>query len=333
MGVRLALGAVPVPPQDNKGPAAPASQVKASGPAGDVGEESLISPNDLLFIQVYDVEQLTHEYRVSPTGALAVPLLRQPVNAAGLTPLELAQLLTRKFQEAGLLTDPQITVTIRESRVHGVIISGAVHKPGMLQIQGQTTLLDVLSEGGGVTDDAGPTATITRGDVALRSLSRTAGNGVEGSQSPIPTTVIVNLKRLVEIGDESVNAEVFPGDRVNVPRAGIVYVVGAVNRSGGYVMTSDREEMTVLKALALAGDVTSTAKRTKAMIIRRNPALPNGREEIPVNINKVIAGRSPDRTLLANDILFVPDSIGMRALRRSAEAVVFVGTGLAIYRP
>jgi polysaccharide export outer membrane protein len=181
-------------------------------------------------------------------------------------------------------------------------------------------------------DDAGSTATITRGEAALRSFGLTTEKDLESSQSLIPATVTVNLKRLLETGDPSLNVEVFPGDRVTVPRAGIVYVVGAVTRSGGFPMTSAREEMTVLKALALAGDVTSTAKKKKAMIIRKTPALPGGREEIPVDLNAVLAGSSPDRALQANDILFVPDSGSKRALRRAADAAVQVGTGVVIYR-
>jgi polysaccharide export outer membrane protein len=332
VGLRLALGAALVPPQDDKVSSAPGSQVKGNGPVRDVGDETIIGPNDLLFIQVYDVDQLTREYRVSPNGLLTVPLLQEPVSAAGLTPTQLAQLLTLKFQEAGLLTNPQLTVTIRESRVHAVTIAGAVRKPQIYPIQGRTTLLDVLSQAEGVMDDAGSTATITRGEAALRSLGLTTEKDLESSQSLIPATVTVNLKRLLETGDPSLNVEVFPGDRVTVPRAGIVYVVGAVTRSGGFPMTSAREEMTVLKALALAGDVTSTAKKKKAMIIRKTPALPGGREEIPVDLNAVLAGSSPDRALQANDILFVPDSGSKRALRRAADAAVQVGTGVVIYR-
>ncbi len=90
--------------------------------------------------------------------------------------------------------------------------------------------------------------------------------------------------------------------------------------------------MTVLKALALAEDAKPTAKKKKAMILRRNSSLPDGREQIDVNLEAILNGAAPDRPLQANDILFVPESDRARALRRAAEAAVQTTTGLVIWR-
>jgi len=324
-------GSAAVSDADNGSPVA-SGPAKTGASFQERAEEAVICPDDLLFIHVFDVEQITREYRVSSTGMLTLPLLPEPVKAAGLTTTRLAQVISQKFRDAGVLTNAQVTVTIRESRVHSVVIAGAVKRPQIYPVFGRTTLLDLLSQAEGIADDAGSMATITRGEVAMRVLGSQGGENTLGSEPVVPRTVTVNLKRLLDTGDPSLNLDIYPGDRVTVPRAGIVYVVGAVNRSGGYTLTSEREEMTVLKALALAEDVKSTAKKKKAMIIRKNPSLPSGREEIKVDLEAILAGAAPDRALQVNDILFVPDSSSKKALRRAAEAAVQAATLVVVYR-
>ena len=224
-------------------------------------EETRIYPNDLLYIQVFEVEQMTREYRVTAAGTLLFPLLPEPIRAAGLTAGELADLISRKCREAGVLSHPQIDVTIRESRLHSVAVAGAVRSPQLYPVLGHTSLTDILIQAGGVADDAGSTVTITRGEVARRVLAP----GGEGTTEPAGTpsasaTVTIDLRRLLETGDSSLNVDVYPGDHVTVQRAGVIYVLGAVNRAGGYVMSEARQNMTVLKAVALAGDLKSIAK-------------------------------------------------------------------------
>jgi polysaccharide export outer membrane protein len=296
-------------------------------------EETLIYPNDLLFIQVFDVEQMSREYRVSATGTLDFPLLAEPVRVEGLTPQQLAEVISQKCIEAGVLTHPQISVTIRESRVHAVAIAGAVRNPQIYPVFGRITLLDILSQAGGVTDDAGSSVTITRGEVSRRVLaSEDGGAGEAGKSPPVPPTVSIDLRRLQETGDPSLNLEVYPGDRVTVQRSGVVYVLGAVNRAGGYVLTDARQDMTVLKAIALAGDLKSIAKSKKAMILRPSSSAPGGREEIPVDLHAMLKGHAPDKPLQSNDILFVPDSNALKALHRAGEAAVTTAGWAVIYR-
>jgi polysaccharide export outer membrane protein len=312
--------------------ASPAASEKANSPDNksdtksgvDLGslkaEETLIYPNDLLFIQVFDVDQMTREYRVSDTGTLLFPLLEEPVRVAGLTPQQAAEVISQKCIEAGVLSRPQITVSIRESRVHAVAIAGAVKSPQMYPVFGRITLLDLLLQAGGLADDAGATVTITRGEVARRVLALEGGGGVEGGKSPpVAPTVTVDLRRLQETGDPSLNVVVYPGDRVTVQRAGVVYVLGAVNRAGGYLLSEAHQDMTVLKAIALAGYLSGFAKGKKALILRPNSSAPSGRDEIPVNLMAMLKGHAPDKALQSNDILFVPDSTALKALHRAAD--------------
>jgi polysaccharide export outer membrane protein len=125
------------------------------------------------------------------------------------------------------------------------------------------------------------------------------------------------------------NVDVFPGDTVVVSRAGVVYVVGAVNHPAGFVMENN-ERLTVLQAVALAGGtkVTSSLKGTK--ILRTTS---DGIQEIPIPLNKILEAKAEDPSLKAEDVLFIPNSPGKVAAITGAQAAISVATGLAIYRP
>jgi polysaccharide export outer membrane protein len=276
------------------------------------------------------VPQISRQYRVGPSGEIILPLLPDPIAAAGLTQRQLSYLIADALRSAGLVTSPYVTIEIKESRLNSVAVVGAVKKPQIYPLFGQTTLLDVLSQAEGLAEEASNTATITRGAVALRALASAVGSqDAAGAPAPVIT---IDLKRLFETGDPTLNVPVYPGDRVMVQRAGIIYVVGAVNRAGGFPLKGDQEQMTVLKGIALAQDLKPTAIRRGAVIIRRNPGAPEGHEEIPVDLKKVLAGRAPDTSMQPNDILFVPDSTGKKALRRAAEAAIQITTGVVIWR-
>ena len=110
-------------------------------------------------------------------------------------------------------------------------------------------------------------------------------------------------------------------------------MVGAVNKPGGYTIKSAGEGLTVLQAIALAEDVKSTAKRDKTVVIRVDPTAPGGHRQTPLDLKKILAGKSADPVLEANDILFVPDSAGAKALHHGLEAALQAATWAAVYRP
>jgi polysaccharide export outer membrane protein len=301
-------------------------------PLPQPGQAYFVSPDDVLHVEIFDVPDISGDYRVSAKGTLTLPLLSNTIVGAGLTLDGLGRVIAESYRKAGVLGNPQVTVTVKESRLHSIAIVGAVNKPQIYPLFGRTTLLDLLSQAEGTADDAGGTAIITRGEISQWTLKRSGRCEGPDKRDACSPTVIVDLKKLLETGDPSLNVDLYPGDRVTVRRAGIVYVVGAVKRPGGFPLKSDQEEMTVLKAIALAEDLKPTAARKKAMIIRKNPQMPKGREEIQVNLAKVLAGQTPDLQLHANDILFVPDSAGRRALLRGADAAIYVASGLIIWR-
>ena len=292
--------------------------------SNSVEQEYLINPDDLLDLYIVDVPGLSRTYRVSPTGQITLPLLLQPLNVAGLTLNEFADLTTRELKTRGLISDPRITVNVKESRAHSVAITGAVKKPQIYFVFARTTLLDVISQAEGLSEDASSVANISRGEIAKRMLVT--------KNQPAADVIAVDLEKLLYTGDPNLNIDIYPGDRVTVAPAGIVYVVGAVNKPGGFALTANRKRLTVLQAVALAEDMKPTAVADKAMIVRRGPQYRDGREEIPVKLKAVLAGKAADVPLQVEDILFVPDSPGKKAALRGVEAAIQVATGVAIYR-
>jgi hypothetical protein len=121
------------------------------------------------------------------------------------------------------------------------------------------------------------------------------------------------------------------GDVVSIPRAGIVYVTGGgISQPGGYVLQSHGEQITVLKAVALAHGLTGFAKADNAVIMRSNPVT-GQRDAIPVRIKQIENQKTHDVLMKSNDILYIPDSKGLKVLARGAEAAISIGSGLAIY--
>jgi polysaccharide biosynthesis/export protein len=304
------------------------SQSVQTVPAGQ-SNSYLIGPDDVLSVYIVDVPELSREYRVDPTGSVSLPILSKPVSATGLTPAQFSDLLSKELKTAGLVSDPHITTSVTQSRLHAVAITGSVKKPQVYPIFTHTTLLDLLSEAEGLSDDAGNTAIVRRGDIALRNPN--VRNALGSGQSEPPTSVTVDLKKLIESGDPSLNVDIYPGDRVTIPRAAIIYVVGAVNKPGGFAMRQSSHGITVLQAVALAEDTKSTAKRDQSFIIRSDPQSPDGRKQIPVDLKKILSGKSSDTALQAEDILFVPDSSGKRALHRGLESILQAATGVTVY--
>jgi polysaccharide export outer membrane protein len=143
-------------------------------------------------------------------------------------------------------------------------------------------------------------------------------------------TITVNLYQLMEAGNTANNIQLQAGDVVTVPHAGIVYVLGAVTRPGGFVLTNDREQMSALKILALAGGYTNIAKTDHAVIIRKDAQ--GQQHEVALDLKKIQNRQTEDLTLQPSDILYVPQSGAKQAILRSVEFGIALGSGVALYR-
>lgn len=151
-----------------------------------------------------------------------------------------------------------------------------------------------------------------------------------GQENPEATSITINLNELLETGDTRNNILLHAGDVVTVPHAGIVYVLGAVTRPGGFVVSNDRTQLTTLKVLSLAGGLTNIAKTQHAVIIRKDDT--GKQTETPVDLKKVMNRQSEDITMRPSDILFVPDDRTKQAVLKAAELGLAIGTAVAVFR-
>ncbi|HUJ32841.1 MAG TPA: polysaccharide biosynthesis/export family protein [Candidatus Acidoferrum sp.] len=338
------------------------SRAYSPGGVASLAGDYRIGPDDLLEVSILEAPELDRTARVSATGNVALALVGT-VRAAGLTTQELGAVV-EEILRRDYIKDPHVTVQIREMQSHPVSVFGAVKKPGVFQIRGPKSVIEMLSMAEGLDEDAGDTVIIDRHDEVGQARSAgdaAATSGVEAQDpsdaaedaprssaeaevshdSPQPatgganeaapsTTVQIDLKKLLATGDSKLNVAVYPGDVVKVTRAELVYVVGEVAKPGGFQLKTN-ENISVLQAVALAQGLTHTSAATRSRIIRTDPAT-GQREEIPIDLKKVLAGKVADPMLEPRDIVFVPNSVGRTAMYRSIDAVISVGTGVAVYR-
>jgi len=298
---------------------------KALDQAGIAPESYILGPQDTLTIKVVNMEELGDDpYPVDLTGFVTLPRIGR-VRAAGLTIEQLREQLITKLRD--YLQDPVVTVTVTEFHSQPVSILGAVENPGVHQIKGQKTLFEVISEAGGLKDDAGNTITITRQMVNGALPLKNAQTDPSGRYS----IADLNIRSVMSARNPQDNIPVKPYDVITVPKADLIYVIGAVKRPGGFPLT-ERANMTVLEALSLSQGLDKAAASKRARILRTDEVT-HAHQEIPINVQKILDGKGNDQPLLSNDILFIPTSAAKQASYRALEALVQTGTGIAIYRP
>ena len=290
--------------------------------------EYKLGNGDLINVEVFDVPQLTRDVRISENGFISLPLLPVRIQAKGLSVIQLQEKIAELLRANGLVTNPEVTVNLREQRSQPITIIGSVKAPQVIQSVRPMSILEVLSACGGITDDAGSTLIVTRKIPADSSAKTDSG---DPDLLAAPQTFTVDLWDLLNSPIPKDNMILTGGDIVTVPRAGIFYVVGAVTHPGGFILSNDAEQMTTLKALALAAGVTSTAKANEAVIVRKDPATGISKE-IPVDLKKVMSRKGTDAKMQANDILFVPDSAGKHALHRATDVIISLTSGVALLR-
>jgi polysaccharide biosynthesis/export protein len=352
---------VETPQQTNDRLRALAAAPHATLPPSDY----LIGAGDLLSVQVFDVPEISRELRVSQTGTVGIPLIPVRLPVSGLTEMQAERKIQEVLEANGLVSHPEVTVTVKEKKSRPITIVGAVFRPMVYEADRQVRLIDVLAAAGGINPDAGDHVIITRPERDPSSDSATAGTSTDDSapaltqdaapaadSSPAPpdsgvaaaspppdpsqvppllaNTITISLNQMLEAGDMANNIVILPGDVVTVPHAGIIYVLGAVSKPGGYTVANDRAQLTALKVLSLAGGLNRTAKSDHAVIVRKDT---NGQQhEVEVDLKKVMRFQEEDVQLRPSDILYVPTSGGKSAAFRFAELSLAVGTGVLIYR-
>jgi polysaccharide biosynthesis/export protein len=297
----------------------------------------MVGTGDLLDIRVAEEDDMTGRYQVNPAGDIQLPLLKIPIHASGLSTFDLAKKIQVELQKEDLIKDPSVTVFIERGMSENITVLGQVARPGTYPIEQTTTVIDAISMAGGLTPQAGQYATVNEHTQQnAPPVNPGSGNAtVENSSLQQTEKVIsVDLQEIMSGARPSANIAVHPGDVITVSDAATVYVVGAVTKPGAFTVQDQASGITVMRAIALVEGTQSTAALSKTIIVRHSNDTKQ-REEIPVDLDKIMKGKIQDPTLQANDILFVPQSgfrQGMHAAGQIAivAAAEIIGYGTAL---
>ena len=265
---------------------------------------------------------------ITIVGAVAHPMVYQ---AEG--PVTLIEVLA---QVGGIANDAGDSVIV--TRTESADSDESLEPPPILEdvIPAVPTQTSSAETGGAAATQANP---VSEGATPQRAAAAPAADAsgsllpeaAASNQPQAPSNIItVNLNELLEAGGSRNNIMLQAGDIVTVPHAGIVYVLGAVTRPGGFVVSNDRFQLTTLKVLALAGGMTRTARTSQAVVIRKDN---QGRQhEVAVDLKKVVNREAEDLQLQPSDVLYIPENAAKQAMLRAAELGLAIGSAVAIFR-
>ena len=267
-----------------------------------------LSSGFLLSMTVYDMPEISGELRVDDLGNVDVPMSGE-LHVAGMTLPQAKVAIQQKLVDAQILKNPKINLDVAQYAGENVTVTGEVGSPGRIQLLASHSLSDVLGMVGGETQLAGNTIEVRR--------------TVDGTLQ----TLQVKYARSTGNTDEIKAFMVKPGDTITIPRAGIVYVMGAVNRPGGYLMQEDGN-LNVTQALSLAMGTAMNAQVDSIRVVRKDA---NGKlTEIPISYSKMSKGKVQPLTLQAQDLVYVPVSKiktvftqGLGIMSSTASALIY----------
>lgn len=282
----------------------------------------VLGPLDEVVVHAIDVPEINDKsQKIDPDGDLRLALVGR-IRAAGMTVTQLEAALEQRL--GVYLQQPDVTVTLANSRSQSVSVSGAVTQPGIKTLEGSQTLLDMLAAAGGLTADAGPLVRVVR-------RPEQGPINLPGAQTDTTgySAVDIDARALLEGRTPDKNLVLLANDVVAVPRAELIFVIGEVGRPG-QLQLSSKQATTVMEAVSASGGVLRTASASKARILRRIPGQ-DARTEVQVDLKKMMQGKANDMPMMTGDILVVPDSSGKRFTTRAVEAAIQVGVMIGTY--
>ena len=267
-----------------------------------------VGVNDLISVSVYNAAELSSKVRVDGQGSIRLPMLPSPIAAVGKLPSEIEALIRTAYIDAGILVNPTVTVAVVEFSSKPVSVIGAVHTPVTFNADQPVTLLEALTRAGGLSEEAG----------SYLLLSRRPRGEENGSL----LTRRIAIVDILESAETLEHVRLRGGEEIRVPEAGKIYVVGNLKKPGTYRIPNDHQT-SILKALALSEGLMPNAM-SEAYIYRE--AEDGSKSEIPVDLKKILARKSPDVTLLRNDVLYVPESGKKKATLSAIEKAIAFGS-------
>jgi len=281
-------------------------------PPDTVRPNYVLGPNDQILIRAPEAEEIDNRpFRIDGDGNVNLPLVGH-IHAAGMTLQEMEADLVKRLRE--YIREPQVFVTVVQFRSEPVFFVGLFVRPGIYPLQGNRTLMEMLSSVGGLMQNADRYITVTRhaeyGPIPLP-------DAIVDSEKKV-STVEINLGSLRQNMNPAENILLQPYDVVSVGRAEPVYVNGEVLRVGG-IELGERDNIPILQALTQSGGFTRDAKKNKVRILRQIEGTTR-RALIEVNVADLLEGKGFDVPLQPGDIVYIPRSY-MRQFWQTFQAV------------
>jgi len=255
---------------------------------------------DVLNIMIYEEEDLSRTaLQVSADGYITFPLIGQ-IKIDNLTTAEIGKLISSKLAQEQFLLNAHVSVMVADYKSKRVLVLGSINNPGSYALQARERVLDALSKAGGIWRRTGVSAKSSAGKKGL--IIRT-----QNPDTPKESKIVINinLKGLLEDGDQIANLYMQDKDVLFIPAAENFYIIGQVREPGSFALT-DRE-ITLVEAISRAGGFTPIAARDRARIIRVEAGV---EKIITVNVDAITdAGKKiQDVIIQPNDVIVVPES-------------------------
>jgi polysaccharide export outer membrane protein len=260
-----AAAAAPLPPPERDVPVVTPSYTVGAG--------------DSIKVRVYDEDRLSGTYVIAQDGRVDLPWVGK-ISVAGLGPEQIADLVESRYAD-GYLVSPQIVVEVDAYGSKPVQLLGNIENPGTYYLKGQTDLVGLLAQAGGIAESD--------------QLS-TYEVQIKRARTEAVAPISLSLDRLMHLGEGNLKVEA--GDVIHITRGRVVYVSGEVVRPGSMAW---KEGLTISQVLAEAGGPGRAANLRKALLIR-------GQERITINIRDIQRGRAEDIVIRPDDQIIVDQS-------------------------
>lgn len=301
-------------------------------------KEYVVGPGDEVTISIFALEQPDKTSEIKRTigrnGKLSLPFISEELDARGKSVRELEQTIAAAYADR-VIRNPQVSVQVTGFRSVMVLMTGAVRNPGVYYLETrESSLLEMLAKAGGLTPEAGDEALVVPGGVPVTGsvAADASGEQLQTAARDVLLTatnemVTVNLRKLIDEGDLSLNVKVSSGAIITVRSVAeqFVYVLGYVQRPGAYPIRGS-QLVDALRAVALAGGLSPTARAENSFVVRETR---DGQTIMPVNLVRIARGEEPPVYVQPGDTLVV----GSSPLARLSEFVrPSIGAGMS-YTP
>jgi polysaccharide export outer membrane protein len=308
--------------QEPQAPSAPASSGFSSTPSADSQgvKNYLLGPGDVIDVRVFGQGDLNAMAEVDDEGTISsLPFLDKPIVAKCRSERQVQKDIATAY--AKYLKNPQISVRIAEKKSRPpAVVFGAVKKPTRVVMMRQVRLNEVLALSEGFTERASGTIQIVHTEPIMcpQTPEEAGAAPLDLDKAPLNVVKLSDLRA----GKPEANPVIRPGDYILVTEAEPVYIIGSVLSPGSVYLT---DQLTLSRALAMAGGVRKEGKLSDIWIRRHKPGAPEP-EILRVDYNAIRKLKAPDVLLKAYDVVEVSEA-GMFSSGRIGSTFVNLLTG------